>query len=420
MKQLNNIKLILFVAFTQLCAKKTQSIVATIGVAFGITVFIFLLSCVKGVNDYISELSLEQSADIRLFNEVEISKETVLSKVYSEDHNIVHHPKPKNAPLNLKDGMKMLEELRRNPQIKAVSGSVKSPVFYHFGSSKIGGEITGINYEDENKLLDLDAKFREGNPKELSNLPNSIIMGKGLAERLNLKTGDKILVTGDNGQRFIFNLSGIIKTGVPEKDKTICYASMKTVQNMLGVPSSYITDIHIKLYDRKFAPDMALELENRYICKSSDWLKDNPFLFEGEELQDFVFKCIAASILLVAGFGIFNILNMMIYEKMKDISIIKAMGFNNKDVRMIFMIQALTIGIIGSIAGLLFGYLFSWAMTFVPFESDLFVSMEHLPMCYDVLYYILGLCFGLFTTAMAGYLPSQKAARLDPITILRG
>ncbi len=420
MKQLNNIKLISFVAFTQLRAKKTQTIVATIGVAFGITVFIFLLSCVKGVNDYISERSLEQCADIRLFNEVEISEETVLDKVYAGDRNIVHHPKPKNAPLNLKDGVKAMDELRRNPLIKAVSGSVKSPVFYHFGSSKIGGEVTGVNYEDENKLLDLDTKFREGSAGELSCLPNSIIMGKGLAERVNLKTGDKILVTSDNGQRFVFSLSGIIKTGVPEKDKTICYASMKTVQNMLGVPSSYITDINIKLYDRKFAPDMALELENQYACKSSDWLKDNPFLFEGEELQDFVFECIAASILLVAGFGIFNILNMMIYEKMKDISIIKAMGFNDKDVRMIFMIQALIIGIIGSVVGLLLGYLFSWAMTFVPFESDFFVSMEHLPMCYDVLYYILGLCFGLLTTATAGYLPSRKAARLDPITILRG
>jgi lipoprotein-releasing system permease protein len=113
MKQLNNIKLISFVAFTQLRAKKTQTIVATIEVAFGITVFIFLLSCVKGVNDYISELSLEQCADIRLFNEVEISEETVLDKVYLEDHNIVHHPKPKNAPLNLKDGMKAMDELRR-------------------------------------------------------------------------------------------------------------------------------------------------------------------------------------------------------------------------------------------------------------------------------------------------------------------
>jgi lipoprotein-releasing system permease protein len=417
---MSSIKLISFVAFTQLRAKKTQTIVATIGVAFGITVFIFLLSCVKGVNNYISELSLEQCADVRLFNEVGISEETVLDKVYSEDCNVVHHPKPENIPLNLKDGMAAINELRGNPMIKAVSGSVKSPVFYHFGSSKVGGELTGIRYEDENKLLDLDAKFREGNAGELSYLPNSMIMGKGLAERLSLKTGDKILVTGDNGQPSVFSLSGIIKTGVPEKDKTICYASMKTVQNMLGVPSSYITDLNIKLYDRSLAPEIAVELADRYACKSSDCFRDNPFLFEGEQLNDIVFRCIAASILLVAGFGIFNILNMMIYEKMKDISITKAIGFNDSDVRLIFMMQALAIGFSGAVAGLLSGFLLSWAITFLPFESDLFVSMERMPMCYDILYYILGLCFGLLTTAVAGYLPSRKASRLDPVTILRG
>ncbi|MDR2968475.1 MAG: FtsX-like permease family protein, partial [Tannerellaceae bacterium] len=158
----------------------------------------------------------------------------------------------------------------------------------------------------------------------------------------------------------------------------------------------------------------------RYACKSSDCFRDNPFLFEGEQLNDIVFRCIAASILLVAGFGIFNILNMMIYEKMKDISIIKAMGFTDSDVRLIFMMQALTIGFSGAVAGLLSGFLLSWAITFLPFESDLFVSMEHMPMCYDILYYILGLCFGLLTTAVAGYLPSRKASRLDPVTILRG
>jgi lipoprotein-releasing system permease protein len=129
MKILNDIKLTSHIAFTQLRAKKTQTVVATIGVAFGITVFIFLLSCVKGVNDYISELSLEQCPDIRLFNEVGISEETVLDKVYTEDNNIVHHPKPKNIPLNLEDSRQAIEELRRNPLIKAVSGSVKSQVF---------------------------------------------------------------------------------------------------------------------------------------------------------------------------------------------------------------------------------------------------------------------------------------------------
>ena len=420
MKYIKNLKLISLIAFTQLQAKKTQTIVATVGVAFGISVFIFLLSCVKGVNEYITELSLEQCPDIRLFNEVSVNEKMVLDNMFPNIENFVHHPKPQNTPLNLRNGKQAIEEIRDNPLIKAVSGSIKSQVFYYLGSSRIGGEIIGINYEDENNLLGLDTKFIEGNPQELFYLPNSVIMGKGLAERLNIKVGDKVLIISEKGYSYTITLSGIIKMGIPEMDKSICYANIKTVQGILDVPSSYITDINIKLHDRALAPEMALELEKQYSYKSSDCMKDNPFLFEGEELQNTVFKCIAASILLVAGFGIFNILNMMIYEKMKDISIIKAMGFSNSDVRAIFMIQSLSIGAAGAILGLILGFLFSWAMTFLPFESDLFVSMEHFPMCYDVLYYVLGLCFGILTTALAGYLPSHKAARLDPINILRG
>ncbi len=110
----------------------------------------------------------------------------------------------------------------------------------------------------------------------------------------------------------------------------------------------------------------------------------------------------------------------MIFEKMKDISIIKAIGFTDKDIRNVFMIQALSIGFTGALLGLTIGLLLSWGMTFIPYESDFFVSLEHFPMCFNLNYYVFGFFFGLLTTALAGYLPSRKAARLDPISILRG
>ncbi len=144
------------------------------------------------------------------------------------------------------------------------------------------------------------------------------------------------------------------------------------------------------------------------------------FIFSSSCAREYdviIFRFISVSILLVAGFGIFNILNMMIFEKMKDISIIKAIGFSDSDVRMIFMIQSMTIGIVGAIGGLLLGLLLSWIATLLPFDSDV---ADRIPMTFNGLYYILGLMFGMLTTALAGYLPSLKAARLNPVTILRG
>jgi len=420
MQKKQDFKLLFFVAFTQLKDKKTQTIVATSGVAFGIAIFIFLLSCVKGINDYITELSLAQYPHVRLFTESQVSEQSVMDKVFPTQENKLFHAKPKVSLQYLKNGNVATREIANNPTVMAVSASIKAQVFFNVGTTKTTGELIGIDYANENKLMDIDDKVLAGNQQELDIRPNSLIMGKALAERLNLNIGDKFIISTAEGQKYTSTLSAIIKTGIPDKDKTLCYASLKTVQNILQVPPSYISDINIKLIDRKEAAAYAMQLTATYGYKSSDWLKDNPFLFEGESLNRIIFYGIAGSILLVAGFGIFNILNMMIYEKMKDISIIKAIGFMDKDVRSIFMIQALSIGFAGSILGLLTGLMLSWGMTFIPYESDLFVSLEHFPMRFNINYYIFGFFFGLLTTALAGYLPSRKAAQLDPISILRG
>lgn len=420
MKLLKDLKLASFIAFTHMRSRLKQSIIATAGVAFGITVFIFMVSFIKGTNNYVQDILFEQSPHLRLYNEVKIADQSLMDKLDTSSINIVHHVKPKDILLNLKDGKEVVKEIRKDVRVQAVSGSISTQVFYRLGSSTINGIVNGIDFEDENRLFHLEDKLVDGSFSELSTKPNSMVMGVGLAQKLNVKTGDKLHVTTEKGDNFLVVVIGLLKTGITEIDKQQSYASIKTVQSFLRVPASYITDIKVKLQDKERAGNLSEEFQKKYSYQGSDWKKDNAALLEGDVLRNMIVFGVAGTILLVAGFGIFNILTMMIYEKMKDIAILKATGFSDKDVRWIFLIQAMVIGFIGSLLGLLFGFLLAYAISKVPFESDVMVSMDHLPVSFESIYYITGFTFGLITTALSGFIPSRKAANVDPISILRG
>lgn len=420
MKILTDLQLAASIALTHMRSRLKQTIVATIGVTIGITVFVFMVSFITGSNEYIRAIAFDQSPHLRLYNEVQATPGTILDNVSTSTINVVEHVRPKDVLSSLKDGKHVVQTLEQDPRISAISGSIHTQVFYRLGSSTINGIMNGIEFDAENSLFNLQSKLVDGSFKELSTLPNSMVMGVGLAKKLNVKTGDRLALTTENGNSFYVTVVGTFKTGVTDIDKQQSYASLNTVQRFLGVPAAYITDIRIKLHDMELAPPLALELEQKYNYQGSDWKQDNAAILQGDVLRSMIVYGVAVTILLVAGFGIFNILTMMIYEKMKDIAILKAMGFSDADIRWIFLIQALIIGITGALLGLVFGFLCSWGVSKMPYKSDVMITLDHLPVSFDMMYYIAGFSFGIITTTLAGYLPSRKASRVDPITILRG
>jgi lipoprotein-releasing system permease protein len=125
-------------------------------------------------------------------------------------------------------------------------------------------------------------------------------------------------------------------------------------------------------------------------------------------------------LLIVAGFGIYNILNMLIYEKMNDIAILKAIGFSGKDVQYIFMSQAIIIGLVGGLLGLLMGFIFTNIINTIPFKTEALPTVNTYPINFSGWFYVIGIVFAMISTFFAGYLPSIKAKKIDPVKIIRG
>lgn len=413
-------KLVAEIAKTHLISKPKQTVVAMLGVTFGIGMFIALVSLMTGLNDFTEELTMTSSPDIHIYNDITESRSTILDEVNSDGINLVHHQKPKRETAKLRNAIQLTEIIRRDPRVLGVAPTLSSRVFYNYGPVELPGSISGVDILEEDKLFGLRSKMKSGRIEDLIANNDGIIIGTGIARKMNIKVNDRIVITTPQGYTMTLKIVGTFQMGIGTIDNVRAYANISTVQTILQQDQTYITDINIKLKNLRQAKAIAPEFQKMVGYKAEDWETANATFLTGVIIRNIITYSVSITLLVVAGFGIYNILNMTIYNKMKDIAILKAMGFAGGDVRRIFMVQSLVIGFIGSIAGLIIGYGLASLIAQAPFDGGDFISLDHFPVNFDIKYYVIGIVFGILTTAFAGYMPSRKAAKLDPIEILRG
>jgi lipoprotein-releasing system permease protein len=416
-----NCKLILNIAIHLLQARLKQTIVAAVGVTFSIAMFIALVSFMNGLNDLLDGLMLNKTPHVRLYNEVKPSQNqpVLLSEKYKSNTNFINSIKPKDRGKSIYDSKKIIQDLKHDKRIIDVAAKINTPVFFNSGTIEIAGVINGIQIEPEEKLFKVSENIIIGTVADLAQ-SNSIIIGKGLAEKMLLSKGDNINITSSRGDVSMLKVVGISQIGIAEIDNTFSYTSLETAQKLLDKPVNYITDIQIKLFNMQSAPAVAKEFHKKYDVDTIDYQTANAQFETGSTVRTIISYAVGLVLLLVAGFGIYNILNMMIYEKMDTIAILKATGFSGSDVKLIFISLSIIIGVVGGLFGLLFGFVFSSIINIIPFKTASLPTVKTYPINYDVIYYIISLVFALFTTTIAGLFPALKASKVDPVEIIRG
>lgn len=416
------LKIILQIAWGLLKARKRQTIVAAVGVTFGITTFITLLGFMNGLNDLLDGLMMNRTPHIRLYNEITPSSTQPIDEAsnHNDDYNFVHSIKPKNDRMEIRNNKPIISFLSNATEVKGVTTRITSQVFFNIGASSIGGLINGIEVAQEKELFFFEDYMIEGNSMDLQNVPNSIVLGKILAEKLMLRIGDLVQVTAPNGERFQLKLVGLFQTGIADIDKSQSYASILTTQKILNRPNDYVTDILVKLHDVKRAPALAKYYGKLFSVETIDMNTANAQFDTGSSIRSLISYAVGITLLVIAGFGIYNILNMLIYEKMDSIAILKATGFSGQDVSRIFITIALVIGIAGGGLGLLFGNLLCHLIHSIPFNTDALPTINTYPIDFSTKYYVIAALFSVITTYFAGYFPSRKASKVDPVAIIRG
>ncbi|GAA4079279.1 ABC transporter permease [Flavobacterium cheonanense] len=416
-----NFKLIFNIAIHLLKARLKQTIVAAVGVTFGIAMFIALVSFMNGLNDLLDGLMLNRTAHVRLYNEIKptLKQPIELSEKYKNSTNFISSIKPKDRGKAIYNSQAIINYLKQDNRIIDVAPKINVPVFFNSGTIEISGVINGIDVLPEEKLFKISDYIIEGKVADLIQ-NNSIIIGKGLADKMLLAVGDMIKVTSAKGNLASLKIVGISQFGIAEYDNTMSYTSLATAQKLLGESTNYVTDIQVKLFDITTAPSVAVEFQNKFEIDAIDYQTANSQFETGSTVRSIISYAVGVVLLIVAGFGIYNILNMMIFEKMDSIAILKATGFSGNDVKWIFILLALIIGLVGGVFGLIFGFVFSSIIDVIPFETASLPTIKTYPINFNPLFYVIGIVFALLTTIIAGLFPALKASKIDPVEIIRG
>ncbi|MBS7786854.1 ABC transporter permease [Flavobacterium sp. CYK-55] len=400
------------IAKTYILSNKKLTAVAVLGVVLGMSIYIFMNSLMAGFDKSSSASIFKSTAHIRVYKDDEISLPLIEN---ARKKSIIINPKV--VPINntIINPNQVVASILEIPEVTVVTPQVNSSVFYNNGKSQISGLAVGIKPDQAQQMYNIKSFMVEGNFDQLKSNPNSIVIGSGIAQKMNLTINDNLNLTSSRGVNKTFKIVGIFKTNNSNTDKTKSYININSAQQLLQEGSSYITDINVNVIDPEKAEEIALKIKNLTRYEAEGWKQSNETLMAANKMRKIIITFVSLTILLVAGFGIYNILNMTVSQKINDIAILKAMGFKGIDVISIFVTQAVSIGVIGVLGGMLLAIILVTLLKRVYVGGDI----GYFPIDYEPLKFIQGIVIGLVITFFAGYIPAKKAAGVDPVEIFR-
>ena len=381
-----------FIAFRHVVERKFQSIFSVLGVAIAVTVFIVSLTVSNGLEKNMINSLLTMSPHILIKNK---------KKTFFQDYN------------------QIVDNIKKIQGVKAVIPQINSQSIIKFEGFAKGVLADGIS--PENVKHGLNLKIVEGNDN-IAEL-NSVLIGEQLAYEMRLKVGQEISLVSAENKEIKLIVRGIFKTGFLDYDSNLIVVPLETMQ-ILAEQDKAATEIGIKVESPQKVETILNQVRNivnQEEYSTISWKTINQNLLKAVQFEKFVLIAILSLLLVIASFAVSVILNMIVREKIKDIGILKSIGYTNKNIRRIFTIEGLIIGVFGMImaSGLsplvLIGLkiLFKEYMkggTYYLEELPLYISQKELLIIYGVTFVVVFL---------STIFPAARAARLKPVEALK-
>ncbi len=408
-------KLVFAIAMTHVRARARQTLVAVAGVATGVGFSIMMAALLLGSQqDFIRQL-------VNAMPHVTVSDErrkpTLQPSETFYDSAEIHGLTPQARRRGIKNPLATMASVEGWVP-GAIAPSVKVQAILRYASRDVGASIVGIEPRREADVSDLPKRLLQGTLPGLYRATNAMILGDRLAEKIGARVGSNITVQTSEGVRLNAQVVGLFHSGVRAVDESTAYTLVKTGQ-ILAQQIGLVNELRLRLGDALAAPQTAARIERETGYKSVAWQEASEDLLNAFVIRNFIMFTVVGAILLVASFGTYNIISTITHEKARDIAIMKSLGFTERRVRAIFVIEAGLIGLVGALIGFALGYALCAALGTITFKNPL-TDVTRLPIAYEPIHYALAAAVAIVSSLAAGYLPARKAASLHPVDIIRG
>lgn len=418
----------LFVAARYLRAKRRQAVISIITV-------ISIIGVAAGVASLIVALSINAGFQRDLQNQLLGSISHInLLKIKAD---------------GIYDWRELMARLEKEPHVIGAAPALYEQVLASRGSRASGVQLKGVIPEYENRVSELLKSVRVGSAEPLNPVPAEkpcaindencssarelppIVLGKDLAESIGATLGSVILVTSPQGELTPFGLvpryqrfkvAGIFSSGSYNFDNSWAFIRLADSQRMAGL-GDVVSVLEFKIDDLYKAEQIGDELQKaagpEYMA--TNWMEQNRALFRALSLERVVTFLTIGLIVFVAALNILISLIMMVMEKTKDIAVLISMGARRRQVRQIFILQGVLIGVIGTLLGLIAGYGVALAGAkyhFISLNPEVY-SINYVPFAPRPTDGVLVAAVALLISFVATLYPSWSAARVLPAEALR-
>ena len=413
----------IFIALRQMSARKKQTILTLIGIILGAAAYIIISGVMLGLREYLIDQLVNNDAHIRISSKVKIITPVEVNPIlfsFKEVPNWIAPPSGRRDSAQIENQAGWLSKVSNDSNVEAISPQLQVKVFFKKGKIVESGRIVGIKPEQHSKVVRIKDNIIAGDFNELSQSGNKMVIGNGLRLLLGANVSDTIFLNTMFAEPMAFKIVGIFQMGNKAIDDSTAYINLSDAQSFNKTPSK-LSDILVRLKNVNLATPIANDWAKDESVRVQSWEEVNASFISLFKLQDTIRYALVTTILLVASFGIYNILNIVISQKRIEIAILRSIGFEAKDILQIFLYQGIILGITGGILGMLIGAAVSSRLENVSFSNPLMQTKSGMMMIsYDPKIYIQAFLLAFISTLIASIIPARGASKLSPIEIIRG